>query len=111
MALPSKETIVSAHEKTPAVERPTKIEFKPEIKRVETVIEGEEMSLSQPIVDDTGAVILDNTSPQQVVVKLPLTEEEMDQALHLKVIYSFRWLAEWTKRVLKILGGKFVYRF
>jgi hypothetical protein len=111
MALPSKETIISAHEKIPVIERPTKIEFEPEIKRVETVIEGEEMSLSQPIVDDTGAVILDNASPQQVVVKLPLTEEEMDQALHLKVIYSFRWLAEWTKRVLKILGGKFVYRF
>ncbi len=110
MALPSKETVISAREKIPVVERPTKIEFKPEIKRVEPITEGEEMSLSQPVMDDTGAVILDNVSPQQVVIKLPLTEEEMNQALHLKIIYSFRWLAEWTKRVLKILGGKFIYR-
>ncbi len=111
MALSSKETVISAREKFPVVERPTKLEFKPEIERVEPVTEGEGMSLSQPVMDDNGAVILDNSSPQQVVVKLPLTEEEMNQALHLKIIYSFRWLAEWTKRVLKTLGGKFVYRF
>lgn len=111
MVLSSKETIISEHERIPVVERSTKVEFKPEIKRVETITEGEEMSLSQPVMDDTGAIILDNVSPQQVVIKLPLTEEEMNQALHLKIIYSFRWLAEWTKRVLKILGGKFIYRF
>ncbi|PIU33394.1 hypothetical protein COY29_06035 [Candidatus Woesebacteria bacterium CG_4_10_14_0_2_um_filter_39_14] len=111
MALPSKETIISEHERIPVVERSTKIELTPEIKRVEPVIGGEEITLPQAVMDDTGAVILDNIAPQQVAIKLPLTEEEMNQALHLKIIYSFRWLAEWTKRVLKILGGKFIYRF
>ena len=53
---------------------------------------------------------MDNAAPQQVVVKLPLTGAQMDQALHLKIIYSFRWLAEWTKRLLKIIGGKFAYK-
>ena len=111
MALSSKETIISEYEKIPVVERSTKVEFTPEINKVESVVEGEEITLPQAVMDDTGAVVLDNIAPQQVVIKLPLTEEEMNQALHLKIIYSFRWLAEWTKRVLKILGGKFIYRF
>ncbi|MCJ7804990.1 hypothetical protein MUP35_04660 [Patescibacteria group bacterium] len=111
MALPSKETIISEYERIPVVERSTKVEFTPEIKKVESVVGGEEITLPQSVMDDTGAVILDNIAPQRVVIKLPLTEEEMNQALHLKIIYSFRWLAEWTKRVLKILGGKFIYRF
>lgn len=111
MALPSKETIISEYEKVPVVERSTKVEFTPEIKKVEPVVGGEEITLPQSVMDDTGAVILDNIAPQQVTIKLPLTEEEMNQALHLKIIYSFRWLAEWTKRVLKILGGRFTYRF
>ncbi|MBM3205486.1 hypothetical protein FJZ41_01380 [Candidatus Shapirobacteria bacterium] len=110
MTLPSKETIVSEREKFPVVERPISPEITPEIKRVEPVI-GEEITLPQPVVDDTGAVVLDNASPQQVTIKLPLTEQQMDQALHLKIIYSFRWLAEWTKRLVKIIGGKFIYRF
>jgi len=33
------------------------------------------------------------------------------QALHLKIIYSLRWLAEWVKRLTKIFGGNFLYRF
>lgn len=111
MALPSKETIISEYEKIPVVERSTKIELTPEIKKVEPVIGGEEITLPQAVTDDTGAVILDNIAPQQVTIKLPLTDDQMNQALHLKVIYSLRWLAEWTKRALKILGGKFIYRF
>ncbi len=111
MALPSKETIISEYEKIPVVERSTKIEFTPEIKKVEPIVEGEEITLPQAVMDDTGAVILDNIAPQQVTIKLSLTDDQMNQALHLKVIYSLRWLAEWTKRALKILGGRFIYRF
>ena len=111
MTLPSKETFISGHEKIPIVERATKIEIKPEIEKVESVIGGEEITLPQAIVDDQGAIILDNTVSQQIIIKLPLTEEEMAKALNLKIIYSFRWLAEWTKRVLKVFGGKFIYRF
>ena len=111
MTLPSKETIISEHERIPVVERSTRVEFTPEIKKVESVVSGEEIILPQAVMDDTGAVVLDNIAPQQVVIKLPLTDDQMNQALHLKVIYSLRWLAEWTKRALKILGGKFIYRF
>ena len=114
MSLPSKEsvkeTIISEKEKFTVVERQHTPEFTPKMERVEPVVSAEEMKLAQPIIGEDGAIVLDNPAPQQVVVKLPLTEEQIDQALHLKVIYSFRWLAEWTKRVLKIFGGKFIYR-
>ena len=109
MALLSKETI-SEREKFPVVEVKTPTpEFAPETQYIEAVKEGE-INLPQPVTDETGQVVMDNAAPQQVVVKLPLTGAQMDQALHLKIIYSFRWLAEWAKRVLKIVGGKFTYR-
>lgn len=96
-------------EKHPIVERPVTPEVPPEIEHVEAVA-GAEISLPQPITDDTGVVIVDTPAPQQVTVTLPLTEEEMERALHLKIIYSLRWLAEWMKRLLKMVGGRFVYK-
>jgi len=109
MALPSKETDISEREKFPVGEILTKPDITPETQHMEAII-GEEITLPQPITDDTSQVIMDNTTPQQVTIKLPLTGQQMDQALHLKIIYSFRWLAEWMKRLLKIFGSKFVYK-
>jgi len=112
MALPeTRETFISGRENIQIRERPSVPEFTPKIDKVESVESAEEMTLDQPVVGEDGAIILDNPAPQQVAVKLPLTDDQITQALHLKVIYSIRWLAEWSKRVLKILGGKFVYRY
>jgi hypothetical protein len=104
----AKETVLSEQEKVPVVERPTTPEISPEIGKVQPVV-GEEISLPQPITDETGQVIVDTPIPQQVAVSLPLTEEEMSRALHLKIIYSLRWLAEWCRRLIKMVGGKFLY--
>lgn len=109
MSLPSKETVVSERDKFPVGEILTKPDVLPETQHIEAVI-AEEITLPQPITDDTNQVIMDNAAPSQVTIKLPLTGQQMDQALHLKIIYSFRWLAEWTKRLLKIFGSKFIYR-
>lgn len=107
MALP--EAQISEKEKLPLTERPVTPEIPPEIEQVEAVA-GAEIYLPQPVTDDSGATVMDNAAPQQVTVTLPLTDEEMNQALHLKIIYSLRWLAEWMKRLLKIVGGKFLYK-
>ena len=104
------EAQIGEKEKLPLIERPTTPEIPPEIEHVEAIA-GEEITLSQPISDSSGQPILDNAVPQQVTITLPLTEEEMQRALHLKIIYSLRWLAEWTKRLIKIVGGKFLYKF
>jgi len=103
------EAQIGEKEKLPLAERPTIPEIPPEVEHVEAIA-GAEITLPQPITDTGGAVILDNAAPQQVMITLPLTEEEMQQALHLKIIYSLRWLAEWMKRLLKIFGGKFLYK-
>lgn len=96
-------------EKLPITERPVLPEIPPEIEHVEATPK-QEFSLPTPVIDDSGQTILDNTAPQQVTIILPLTEEEMVQALRLKIIYAARWLAEWTKRLIKIIGGKFAYK-
>lgn len=104
MALPSPEK-----EKIPIVERPTTPEIPPEVEKVEA-ISGAEISLPQSVTDDQGQVIVDTPAPQQITVTLPLTEEEIRKGLGLKVVDSLLWLAEWSKRLLKIVGGKFVYK-
>ena len=71
----------------------------------------DEMVLSQPIIGEDGAVILDNPTSPQITITLPLTDDQINQALHLKILHSLRWLAEWAKRLLKITGGKFIYKF
>lgn len=120
MALPSEPEAPSAKEqkeilsrlfpeKHPIVERPVTPEIPPEVEKVEAVA-GAEISLPQPVTDDTGAVIVDTPTPQQPAITLPLTEEEIERGLGYKITYSIRWLAEWCKRLLKIFGGKFIYR-
>jgi hypothetical protein len=96
-------------EKPPAVEEIPKSPEIPEAVERVGVTTGQ-VNLPQPVTDDAGAVVLDDATPKQVTITLPLTEKEIESALALKVVYSFRWLAEWTKRLLKKAGGKFVYR-
>lgn len=110
MALPTKETIITEREKFPIVERPTTPEVGEirDIKGIEPIM-GEEISLPQPITDETGEILVETPTPQQIEIKLPLTEEQILRGLGYKIIDSFRWLAEWCKRLLKIVGGKFSY--
>lgn len=96
-------------EKYKVVERLTVPEVPPEIEKVEAIA-GAEISLPHPVIDDTGAVIVDTPTPQQVAVTLPLSEEEIIKGLGYKITYSIRWLAEWCGRLLKILKGGFRYR-
>jgi hypothetical protein len=98
-----------SREAHPVVERAVIPEIPAEIEGVESIAAGE-VSLPQPVTDDQGQVVLDNAAPQQVTVTLPLTDEELEQALHLKVIHSIRWLAEWTKRLLRLSSQRFTYR-
>jgi len=106
MALPGPE-----REKVPIVERKLPKEVEPEVKDWLTKLEtGEEIQLPQPVTDDQGQVIVDTPAPHQVTVTLPLTEEEISKKLPLKIVDSLLWLREWAKRLLKIVGGKFIYK-
>ena len=67
---------------------------------------GDSSLLNQPVVDDYGQILLDNSTPQKPQIVLPLHEEEVEKAMHRKVIDSIRWLAEWCLRVIKIVGKR-----
>ncbi len=97
-------------EKHPVVERATTPEVPPEIEHAEA-IPGAEIQLPQPVTDDTtGQVLVTSPTAIQPKIVLPLTEEEIERGLHLKVIHSFRWLAEWCRRLIKVFHGQVVYR-
>lgn len=51
-------------------------------------------------VQPAGANIPVQTSPSVVI---PLSDSELAQGLHISVINSFRWLAQWCQRQLKML--------
>jgi len=74
-------------------------------------LEKEQYILKKPILDDqTGQVLVTAPSAQQSAIVLPLTEEEFQNALTVKIENSIRWLAEWSKRLMKILGSKVRFR-
>jgi len=63
--------------------------------------------LAGGVTDDyTTRVLLGSSNDPNAPVTLPLTEEQLQVALHMKVWQSIRWLAEWCVRQIKMLGGR-----
>ena len=114
MALPSKESFVYKDEgikKAPVVEIAISPEV-PEVEQSEYIKEiNKEVRLKEPVRDGAGLIVMNNPSPKKVKIVLSLTEQEMNKALHLKVIYSIRWLAEVIKRLMKIASGTVEYHY
>jgi hypothetical protein len=116
VSLPAKEgePVVSIPEgkEFPISERLAVPEIPEGVEKVEAIA-GAEISLPQPVTDDTGRVVLDDAAPKQVTVTLPLTEEEMTKLLRLKlkITEATLWLAERAKMLVKKVGGRFVYRY
>ena len=66
-----------------------------------------EAELAGGVTDDyTQRVLLGSSGDPNAPVVLPLSEEELKVALHMKVWQSIRWLAEWCVRQAKMLGGR-----
>ncbi|MGI6278277.1 MAG: hypothetical protein ACOYJ8_00445 [Patescibacteria group bacterium] len=66
-----------------------------------------EHDLIQPIQDDqTGQTLVTSSKAQDPKVVLPLSLEEYEQGLRTKIEDSWRWLAEWSKRLVKIFGAQ-----
>ncbi len=98
-------------EKTPITEYTRNVDLEPEVEGWLEKLEKEQTQLSQPVVDEKGQVVLDDAQKQAgFKVVLPLTKDEVEKGLHLKVINSLRWLAEWCLRLVKMFGNKVAYR-
>jgi len=101
--------MVSDKERIPIVETGKGLEIVPETGLEK--LEKEQHVLKKPVLDDqTGRILVTAPSAQQPVIILPLTEGEFQNALTTKIENSIRWLAEWSKRLMKILGSKVRFR-
>jgi len=101
--------MVNEKERVPVVEVGREPEIVPETK-IER-LEKEQYILKKPVLDDqTGQVLVTAPNVQSPVVILPLTNDEYKNALSTEVSSSIRWLAEWSKRLMKMLGRKVEFR-
>lgn len=88
-------------------------EVKADLAKLEGYIEQIEQQKGNAVTDDAGSQILTPAGDDQVTITLPLTEEQVKEGLHHKIIDAFRWLAEWCEVIIKkahAVGVRVVYR-
>lgn len=96
-------------EKVPVVER--KAEVRPEVKDwLRKLEEGEEIQLPQPVTDNSGQPLVQAAAPQQPTIILPLDEPSYLIGFKKTIYDSLRWLAEWCRRILRMLPDRVVFR-
>lgn len=97
---------VAGVEVIPTTPEKLKPELKGYVEKVETEVE-----VGTGVTDDyTQTVLMGMTNQPPPVVTLPLTEEQVEKALHLQVWESIRWLATWCVRQIKMLHGRVKYK-
>lgn len=87
-------------------------EPKKEVKNwVEKVESGDTAQLKKPVTDDYGQILVEAAEKKEKPkITLPLDEKGVEKGLHHKAVNSFRWLAEWCVRVMKIATGRVFYK-
>lgn len=85
-------------------------EIEPELKEAGIEQISETVELPQPVSVSTGMTHAGPTTPvssqQPLVVKIPLTDDQIQKALHQKVYDSILWLAYWCVRQVKIAHAR-----
>ncbi len=85
----------------------SEIELPKEVSAIGVTQQPTVVPIPQPVsqlgVKPTGTNIPIQTSPS---VAIPLSDSELAQGLHISVMNSFRWLAEWCRKQLMIFGIK-----
>ncbi len=78
-------------------------------KWVEEVPDAKTVTLPKPIQDDYGQILVQASQIPKPNIVLPISEPEMEKALHHKVADSFRWLYEWARRLILLQPGRVFY--
>lgn len=68
-----------------------------------------QVTLPKPITDDYGQVVMQSAHQEEAAITLPLTETELRNGLHHKIIDSVRWLAEQCVYLIKKYPGRVFY--
>ena len=97
----------------PEVLVPSETEVKADLTKLEGYLEQIEHQKGNAVTDDAGAPALTPAGDDQVTITLPLTEEQVRDGLHHKIVDGVRWMAEWCVRMIKkahTAGVRVVYR-
>ena len=70
----------------------------------------EELLPQEVVINDPNALHQPTPYLAQPVVVLPITPEVEKQGAHQPVLFSVRWLVEWSRRIMKVFSGKVIYR-
>ena len=91
----------------------TLIEAEPKLKpEVESLIQKveKEIYLAKPITDDAGQPVMSSPTTVMPVITLPVTQSTYLAGLTQQITESIRWLAEWCRRLIKMLGERVAFR-
>ncbi len=70
-------------------------------------VEKENHFLKNQVLDDqTGQTLVTSSQAQKPKIVLPLTLSEYHSGLKKSIESSWRWLSEWSKRLVKMLGSQ-----
>lgn len=90
----------------PSVELPVEVESY--LKKVED--HQEQIPAEIVIADGTTEISGVHQPAQKPVVVLPITQAEEEEAIKQPLHWSVRWLAEWSRKIIKMFAGKVIYR-
>lgn len=83
------------------------VELPPEVKKAGVTIKSDTVILPKPVAQ-MGVTPVGSAAPvSSPPTKVPLTDDQIAQGLHQSILSSWRWLAEWCARQVK-LTHKFV---
>ena len=78
---------------------------------VEKIESGDTAQLKKPVTDDYGQILVEAAEKKEKPkITLPLDERAVERGLRHKAVDSFRWLAEWCVRVMKMATGRVFYK-
>lgn len=90
-----------------------KVEKRPEIDKddqgVMQKVGGDDAQMPKQITDDDGKVVAEAVV-EEPEIDLPLTEEEVREGLHHKIMDNIRWLAERCVYIIKKYPGRVFYK-
>lgn len=89
-----------------------KVEKKPEIDESDQTgmkKGADDVQMPKQITDDDDEVVAEAVV-EEPEINLPLTEEEVRDGLHHKIVDSVKWLSEWCVYVIKKYPGRVFYK-
>ncbi len=69
-----------------------------------------ETAPTEVVIADGTAEVPTNTYPSRPVVVLPITQAEEQEGVKKSPKFSFRWLVEFSHKIVKMFTGKVIYR-